>query len=65
MVNWINKRYTNGKLDRQDGPASIEYDRDGKIWEEVWYRQDGPTVIRYLDGEIIKEEWYRNGRFVR
>lgn len=38
-----------------DGPAYIEYNRDGELWKEIWYqndmkhRIDGPAAILYSD----------------
>lgn len=41
----------NGKVHRDDGPAMIHYDTEGKVWAQEWYcngmahREDGPAKL--------------------
>lgn len=57
------------------GPAVLEYDEDGLLLREIWYRNglkhrsnsnptDGPTEIEYFPNGIIKTKiWYKDGLF--
>ena len=57
----------NDKLHREDGPAWIEYDKNGKVVEERWYlngirhRENGPAYIKYKGGAVLQEQWVING----
>jgi hypothetical protein len=61
--------YKDGKLHREDGPAGIQYNKDGHKMGERWYkngqlhREDSPAEIRYgYNGKIVYEAWAKNGR---
>lgn len=58
----------NNLLHRDDGPAYIKRDSEGRVIEERWYRngrlhrEDGASLITYmLNGHVDSEHWYRNG----
>ncbi len=62
-------RLPNGKIHREDGPASIYYYLNGNKWEELWFkddkrhRNDGPAYIKYYENGNKKEErWYTGGK---
>ncbi len=63
------KEYYNDhhQLDREDGPAVIEYDKDGQVERETYYfngiihREDGPAIIEYHDNGAVKREAYFHG----
>lgn len=46
------RHYLNGKLHREDGPAIIYYDEDGKPFGEAWYLNGIPLSI----GQIAKRQ---------
>lgn len=54
----------NGILHREDGPASISYDWEGKVQHERWYkngkqhRLDGPS---YIDHSSNYKKYHING----
>lgn len=61
--------YKNNKLHREDGPAEIEWGKNGEnITAKRWYkdgkrhRKNDPAVILFkANGEICFEVWYENG----
>ncbi len=63
--------YHDNKLHREDGPAAIEYSKNGLKKAEWWYlhnkhhRIDGPSIICYKNGKMSEEYWYRDGRLHR
>lgn len=69
------KSWGNGEIvHREDGPAIIRYNENGKVEEEEWYLNDksfrrdgGPVLIRYHEnGKIEEEVWLsKNGKYNR
>lgn len=64
--------YKNGKLDKDDRPAIVEYYKDGTIKIEEWYKDDqlhrdnAPAVVEYYKDKTIKlEQWYKNHKLHR
>ncbi len=63
------KEYRNGRneLHREDGPAVIEYDAEGKLKRETYYSngsihsEDGPALIDYYENNGVKREAYYIG----
>lgn len=63
------KIYTvDGKLHRLDGPAQIDFYRDGGVHMEQWYymgkrhRINGPSFIAYFRNGVVNYEiWEQNG----
>ena len=56
-------------LHRDDGPASVECNKQGKPVKEMWYsygqlhRIGGPAVIKYDDnGKVIYQRFYVDGK---
>ena len=43
------RHYLNGKLHREDGPAIIYYDEDGKPFGEAWYLDGKPLAIHQIE----------------
>jgi len=63
-TSWLAYWYSGEMRHRDNGPASIERDRDGSIRLE-WYRHgmrhrtDGPAVVDLAPGEVhIHTEWW-------
>lgn len=61
--------YVDDELYCEEGPLFLEYNQNGKIREETWYkngikhREDGPASIDYdLDGNIDLIIWLKNGK---
>jgi hypothetical protein len=61
------RRYYNGLLSCDDGPAETYYHKNGSVEMEKYYRNDqvdradGPAIIIYRrDGSVEKEKYYRN-----
>ena len=59
----------NGKFHREDGPAVIHYNKNGKIEQECYYlrdqlhRSNGPAIIDYNeDGSIIEKLYFEWGK---
>lgn len=57
---------------KNDRPAFIEYNEDGKIISQSWYkngklyRKNNPAIIIYNNiGVIIKQEWYENNILIK
>ena len=58
---------------REDGPAEIEYYKNGQKEYEAWYlnnkqhRKDGPAIIGYYNENGLKEyeAWYLNDKYHR
>lgn len=79
MVNFVDTRKGSGRtlyrtvyyldhvIDREDGPAFIKYNWDGKAYYEIWYsgglihRDGGPAVV----WENVMQKWYHNGKLHR
>ncbi len=68
------KKYLNSssQLHRTDGPAEVQYFKNGQIQYEVWclnnqlHRTDGPALVRYHEnGQIQYEVWYLNNQLHR
>lgn len=58
--------------DESIGPAYIEYNKNGNVLSEVYYKQgeiyrhNGPSIMKYYDDGIIKsEEYYRTNKYFR
>lgn len=65
----VEKYYDGILLHREDGPATVWYDRDGRILQEYYYqldelhRLDGPATIRYNEnGDIAHQSYWIRGR---
>ena len=60
--NRLTRWYLNGKLHREDGPASIWADGT-KCWcyHGAFHRTDGPA-IEYVDGHT---SWYLHGKYLK
>jgi antitoxin component YwqK of YwqJK toxin-antitoxin module len=71
--NLLNEEYfTNGKLHREDGPASISYYNNGNIKSEAYYtngklhREDDPAIIGYdKDGNLTCKIYMNQGVFIK
>ena len=74
--NWLEKESNNhfilfslnGKLHRSDGPAIINFNKDGSVFNDLYFkngklhREDDPAAIEYHNnGSILKQFFYYNG----
>ncbi|WP_392399405.1 hypothetical protein [Actinotignum urinale] len=65
-------RNNEGRLHREDGPATISYNPDGTVMCEAYYqhgqlhRDNGPATISYRDdGTVYQEDYCQNGKLHR
>ena len=81
IINPINKSigwksyYVNGELHREDGPAEIIYDNDGRLTCENFYKnnkprdsspyEDTPGKITYYDDGQIEKIYYNNSMLIK
>jgi hypothetical protein len=67
LSTWYNDK---GQLHREDGPAWIQHNHDGHIFE-AWYKNDiyhrvgAPASIIRRNDLVIGETWYENGELHR
>jgi hypothetical protein len=67
LLTWYNEK---DQLHREDGPAWIQNNHDGHIFE-VWYKNDiyhrigAPASIIRRNDLVIGETWYENGELHR
>jgi len=65
---WYSREANRIVMHRDDGPAVIEYEPNGRPCREEWYRkgrvhrEDGPAVVVRYHGHWEYRAWYRDGR---
>ena len=65
-LEWTNE---DGKRHNDNGPAYIEYDKNGNVQYKSWYingkrhNENSPSHISYYEkGNVKYKEWYINGK---
>ncbi len=63
-------KHQKNKLHNADGPAYVEYHKDGCVMLEIWsiegkrHRDNGAAYLEYYEnGEIKREVWWVNGKY--
>ena len=65
---WREEWWLNGELHNEEGPATVNYRRDGSVIGKWWWlngklhNEEGPAYIGYKrDGSVWVKEWYLDG----
>lgn len=64
--------YINGQIHKDESPARklVVIKGEDKVISSYWYQlgrlhNDGPAIVDFHNGELIRESWYNHGMFIK